>query len=97
VAKKTPAPKAKTNLASKMAAHVQKQQRRKSGQALPTFRLDVPKTFDFTKKSKTGHALSPESITISKKMHKTPVLARKGRKTPFKRAPATKKSYDKRC
>ena len=39
VAKKTPAPKAKTSLTSKMAAHVQKQQRRKSGQALPTFRM----------------------------------------------------------
>ena len=39
MAKKTPAPKAKTSLTSKMAAHVQKQQRRKSGQALPTFRM----------------------------------------------------------
>ena len=39
VAKKTPAPKAKANLTGKMAAHVQKQQRRKSGQALPTFRM----------------------------------------------------------
>ena len=37
--------------------------------------------------TKTGHALSPESITISKAKKakaKTPVV-RKGRKTPFKK------------
>ena len=39
VAKKTPALKAKTSLTSRMALHVQKQQKQKSGQALPTFRL----------------------------------------------------------
>ena len=39
VAKKTPALKAK--LAKPMAAHLQNQQRRRSGQALPTFRMVI--------------------------------------------------------
>merc|ERR1712018_296153 len=82
VAKKTPAPKAKTSLTSKMAAHVQKQQRRKSGQALPTFRMDVPKTSTLPRCRKTGHALSPDDITISKakKLKAKNPLVRKGRK-----------------
>merc|ERR1712223_2328677 len=84
MAKKTPAAKPKTVAGSKvMAAHLQKQNRRHSGRALPTFRLDVPKSFDFGGSS--GHALESPAIAISKKKNKTPVLVKtkKGRKTPL--------------
>ena len=43
VAKKTPALKAK--LTKPMAAHLQNQQRRRSGQALPTFRMVIFQLF----------------------------------------------------
>merc|ERR1719458_802759 len=54
--------------------------------------MTVPKSFDFS--SGSGHALESPAIAISKKKNKTPVLikTKKGRKTPFKVAPATKKS-----
>mgnify|MGYP001204927009 CR=1 FL=1 len=93
IAKKTPAAKPKAAAASKaMAAHLTKQNRRLSGRALPTFSMTVPKSLDFS--SGSGHALESPAIAISKKKNKTPVLikTKKGRKTPFKVAPATKKS-----
>ncbi|KAK4294921.1 hypothetical protein Pmani_032491 [Petrolisthes manimaculis] len=56
----------------------------KAATALTKFEKEVPKTFKFGETSTTGHANSPASIFIGKKMSKTPRVFKRGRKTPLR-------------
>ncbi|XP_046667569.1 serine/arginine repetitive matrix protein 2-like isoform X3 [Homalodisca vitripennis] len=69
------AAKQKKSVIVKSAVVVKKQSKQKVLEPA----LEVPKTFNF---NSTGHANSPETIVITKKVKKTPVLkTRKGRKS----------------